>query len=121
MAPEFRMYSDRVKSLFLAAILFVVACGCTPKAPTSPADSPKTVGSTGPLQKGGTPPAGNSAAGGTGTIAPIGPNIGAMTPVAGSESLDGGTGGGVGQSAKDMARKAAGQSSVPAGQTTGDE
>ena len=56
--------------------------------------------------------------GGGGGITAIGPNIGPMTPVAGDENMGGGTGGGLAQNAKNMARKAASQ--PPTQNETGD-
>ena len=52
---------------------------------------------------------------GGGGIAPMGPNVGGITPVAGAENLGGGSGGGVGSAAKDMARRTAAGAGGPAG------
>lgn len=53
------------------------------------------------------------------TVHPVLPGAGAggMTPVTGTESLDGTSGGGVGQSAKDMARRTAAGAGNPSGMT----
>lgn len=45
----------------------------------------------------------------------MGPNVGGITPVAGAENLGGGSGGGVGSAAKDMARRTASGAGGPAG------
>ena len=86
----------------LAALLLLVAFGCQP---TEPAEAAKAEPAATP-----TAPAPTAAApGGGGGIAPIGSGAaGGMTPVTGAESVRGAGMGGIGQAAKDQARRAAG-------------
>jgi len=88
-------------TLVLASALLV---GCEPPKPAEPAVPAEAPGATAP---GGTAPA-STAQGSGGGVAPIGSGaMGGMTPMTGTENIQGG-GSGVGQAAKDQARRAAG-------------
>ncbi|HVT13793.1 MAG TPA: hypothetical protein VHE55_16135 [Fimbriimonadaceae bacterium] len=93
------------------ALLGIVACafmvGCK---------QPDTAQSTEPMKPTASP-AGKTGSGDD--VAPLGAGAGAMMPVAGGENMGGTTGGGVGQMAKNQARKAASQSTPT--MTTGDD
>src|ERR1022692_3795365 len=73
-------------------------CGCSPSVkPVKPASPPPMT-----AQRHPGPPVGG------GGIAPMGtPALGGLTPVGNSDSVEGAGGGGVGQAAKNQARKAA--------------
>lgn len=72
--------------------------GCEPPKPAEPAPPAETTGA---------PQPGSTAQGGGG-VAPIGSGAaGGMTPMTGTENIQGG-GSGVGQAAKDQARRASG-------------
>ena len=77
----------------LPLVVALLLVGCTPK----PADDATAVS---PANGGVAPMATTGAAGG-------------MAPVTGAEEVGGGTGGGVGQAAKDMAHRAAGTPTAP--------
>lgn len=90
---------------FLSFVLLAALAGCH-QAPT------QVTKPTAAVQ----PPPPSSGGGG---VAPIASGAATgLTPMAGSESVEGAGMGGIGQSAKDAARRAAGQSSAPA-DTTG--
>ena len=91
-----------MKALYFLAAGCIVSVGCGAKP--APADSPSNLTTSSASGRGGGSSNGDS-------VTPIGPNIGPMTPVGGGENLGEGTGGGLGQRAKDMARNAASQSS----------
>ncbi|CAN1496159.1 hypothetical protein MCEMSE15_00346 [Fimbriimonadaceae bacterium] len=83
-------------TLVLASALLV---GCEPPKPAEPAVPAEAPGSTAPA---------STAQGSGGGVAPIGSGaMGGMTPMTGTENIQGG-GSGVGQAAKDQARRAAG-------------
>ncbi|HWD37367.1 MAG TPA: hypothetical protein VG944_00840 [Fimbriimonas sp.] len=90
-------------ALFVVAALGVV--GCAPKGDSNQSAATSVTAKAAPAAGGGS----------SDTIRPIGPNVGPMTPVAGGENLSGGSGGGVGNVAKDQARKAAGMAGSVAG------
>ena len=96
----------RVSSLLIAVASSLVLSGCVKNAPVPepPANQPSVQNTPAPSQGGG-----------GGGIAPMGPNVGGITPVAGAENLGGGSGGGVGSAAKDMARRTAAGAGGPAG------
>lgn len=98
-------YALAVKTLLLLALGCLALFGCGAK-PT-PAGSSSSLTTASDLRGGSNAGGSNNGDG----VGPIGPNVGPMTPVVGGENLDGGTGGGLGQRAKDMARNAASQSS----------
>ena len=75
----------------LIAVLLIV--GCAPKPADDATATPSADGGVAPMATTG-------AAGG-------------LAPVTGAENVGGGTGGGVGQAAKDMARRAAGAPTAP--------
>ncbi|MCC7231266.1 MAG: hypothetical protein IT203_12810 [Fimbriimonadaceae bacterium] len=87
----------------LAMALGLAVTACKPAEPAQAAPPAATTQAT--------PPAGGSGSG----IAPLGPNVGGITPVAGGENLGGGSGGGVGNAAKDRARQIAAGGGAPAG------
>lgn len=95
-----------MRSAFLVFIACALLVGCKQPDPTAQKD----------------PAPGATAGGKSGSddIAPLGAGAGAMTPVAGGENLGGTTGGGVGQMAKNQARKAA-ANSTPSMSTGSDD
>jgi hypothetical protein len=58
-----------------------------------------------------------NAKGGSGGVQPVTGGAGASTPVTGTESMDGTSGGGVGQGAKDKARSVGGNAAGKSGST----
>jgi len=97
----------------LAGMCLTTLGGCAPKAlpPAKPVPSPNAVAAPAPAGGGGIAPMATPAAGG-------------LTPVANSDSVEGAGMGGVGQVAKDQARRAAagaaGGESAGTGQSSGE-
>jgi hypothetical protein len=95
-----------MKWLAFFVLTGIVAIGCSPasKPAEDPAAAPKPTATAAPA-----PPSGNG-----GGIAPLTSGaVGGITPVTGAENLGDGTGGGIGNAAKDKARSVAGAASSP--------
>jgi hypothetical protein len=98
-----KFYAVNMKCLVVCVSVFVLS-GCN--SPTQPAQSPPPPVVSKKLQTDG------------GGIAPMAtPEAGGLTPVANSDSVEGAGMGGVGQSAKVQARKAAEESNTTQGST----
>jgi hypothetical protein len=82
-----------MKALFALLVVVVVAASCTPQADTAAQQESNAESTT--LDQTVPSPLGSGAAGG-------------LTPMSGTEGVGGGTGGGIGQAAKDQAHRAAG-------------
>ncbi len=76
--------------VWMLGVLAVAVAGCAPEQPTGEPVEPQPA------------PAAETSAG----VTPISPGAGAVSPVTGTESVQG-SGSGLGQSAKNMAREAA--------------
>jgi hypothetical protein len=97
-----------MKRLLVLPVALLIA-GCNKAASTAENPTPPAAPITSPSAQAG----GGSSAG---SVAPIGsPMAGGITPMAGTDSVEGSGMGGIGQSAKNAARKAAGAESAPAG------
>ncbi|AIE87854.1 hypothetical protein [Fimbriimonas ginsengisoli] len=99
------------KLLSLVAVLAVFGCHKGDPTPSEATTSPATVTKA------------PAAGGGGGGVAPIGSGVaGGMTPMAGTDSVEGSGMGGIGQAAKDRAKRAAAGGGAPAGttETTGE-
>ena len=108
-----------MRSVVGLVVVVLALSGCSQK-PSPQTDAPKSItGATQSTTTGATQ--GGGAANDSGNITPIGPNVGGITPVAGGENLEGGTGGGIAQAAKDRARQAASKSSTDPTAETSDQ
>ena len=86
----------------IGLVVAIVICGCARPQPVieKPADDPAT-------------PTAQAPKGGGSGVQPMVPGAGVVSPVSGSESLDGSGMGGIGQSAKEKAKKLPGAANNP--------